>query len=101
MLFRFYFFNEIVVGSISSTTARVKSWDIDTKILKVSNVSGGTQGQGFYPGEIIIGTASSASYALSISSEWDLYDKYGENLIIENEADQIIDFSESNPFGIF
>jgi hypothetical protein len=29
----------------------------------------------------------------------DLYDKYSQNDEIEGEADLIIDFSESNPFG--
>lgn len=96
-----YVYNEIVVGSQSNTNARVRAWDYDTKILKVTNINGGTEGQGFYPGEIIVGTASSAMYAISNSDEWDLYDKYGDNLIIQEEADQIIEQSESNPFGIF
>ena len=34
-----YFFNEIVIGERSRTEGRVKSWDADTLILKVSNVS--------------------------------------------------------------
>lgn len=96
-----YYFNEIVMGQTSGTTARVKSWDFDTKTLKISNVDGGDEGQGFYPGEIVVGTSSSAIYAISNSDEWDLYDKYGENLVIQTESDQIIDFSETNPFGIF
>jgi hypothetical protein len=31
----------------------------------------------------------------------DLYDKYSQNDEIEEEADFIVDFSESNPFGTF
>jgi len=96
-----YLYNEIVTGQQSGATARVRSWNYGTKILKVSNINGGVEGQGFYPGEIIVGSASSAIYAVSNNNQWDLYDKYGDNLIIEEEADQILDLSESNPFGIF
>lgn len=94
-----YIFNEVVTGSTSGTQARVKSWDYDTKILKVSYVNIGANNSGFYPGELIVGSASSATYALSTANEWDLYDKYGENKVIQDEASQIIDFSQSNPFG--
>ena len=96
-----YIFNEIVTGSISGTQARVKSWDYDTKVLKVSFANIGNNNSGFYPGEILVGSSSSASYAISSVEEFDLYDKYGENKEIQNEANQIIDFSESNPFGTY
>lgn len=95
-----YLFNEEVVGSISSTRGRVKSWDFDTKILKVSFVDNAATKK-FYPGELIVGTASSAIYSVKSYSTWDEYDKYSENIEIENAADGIIDFSESNPFGVF
>jgi len=96
-----YLFNEIVSGSVSKTKARVKSWDKDTNVLKVSFVGIGTVISGFYPNELVVGTASSASYAVSSYETWDLYDKYSENKTIEDAADQIIDFSQSNPFGNF
>ena len=95
-----YLFNEEVVGSISSTRGRVKSWDFDTKILKVSFVDNAATKK-FYPGELIVGTASSAIYSVKSYSTWDEYDKYSENVEIENAADGIVDFSESNPFGVF
>jgi hypothetical protein len=95
-----YRFNEEVVGSISGTKGRVKSWDFATKILKVSFVdNAGTKE--FYPGELLVGTASSAIYSIQSYDTWDQYDKYSENIEIENAADGIIDFSESNPFGTF
>jgi hypothetical protein len=89
-----YIFNEIVVGSKSKVRARVKSWDKDTNLLEVSI----TDGQ-FYPGELIVGTASSATYAVQQYESDDLYNKYEENREIETEADFILDFSETNPFG--
>jgi hypothetical protein len=95
-----YKFNEIIVGSVSGTKARVKSWDKNTNLLKVSFVDSASR-KGFYKGELIVGTASSATYAVSSYNNWDEYDKYSENIQIETEADNIIDFSESNPFGTF
>jgi hypothetical protein len=89
-----YKFNEIVTGSISGTTSRVKSWFKDTKILEVGVIDGS-----FKPGEIIVGSASSARYTLKNISKSQFADKYEQNDEIESEADLIVDFSESNPFG--
>lgn len=96
-----YIFNEIVTGSISGTTARVKSWDSPTKILKVSYVNISDTSLGFYPGETIVGSISSAVYAVGSFDLWDNYDKYSDNVSIQTEAEQIIDYTESNPFGFY
>ena len=53
-----YQFNEIVRGVSSLTEARVKDWDVDTKILKVSDVGIGATRTGFRPGEVLISTES-------------------------------------------
>ena len=104
-----YYYNEVVRGLTSKTEARVKSWDKDTNILKVSIVGIGTTVSGFTPGEILVGTAYSvsaastspgyASYAIKSYDERDIYDTYDTNDEIEEEADNILDFTESNPFG--
>ena len=95
-----YLFNEIVTGSRSGTTARVKSWDFDTKILKVSFVNN-VASKGFFAGETITGSISNAQYSVNTYSSWNPYDKYGDNLQIQTEAESILDFSESNPFGSY
>jgi hypothetical protein len=95
-----YIFNEEIIGSSSGTKARVKSWDKDTKTLKVSFVDNAAT-RGFYAGEILVGSNSGATYAISSYDNWDQYDKYSENIEIETASDSIIDFSESNPFGVF
>jgi hypothetical protein len=95
-----YIFNEEVFGSVSGTRGRVKSWDFDTKVLKVSLVDNVSTKE-FYPGELIVGAASSAIYSVQLYDTWDQYDKYSENVEIENAATGIVDFSESNPFGTF
>ena len=173
---------EVVKGLSSGVEARVKEWDLDTKILKISNVGIGTTTKAFIPGEIIQATeslffssdsiisgtigvtttlitgintsnislnqeldqikfgqtivvgsgatvtgigASSitisivslnttgvttsisfgstvfSNYALDFFSEENQDTTFESNEIIESEADDIIDFSEGNPFGTF
>ena len=96
-----YQFNEVVQGMRSGTQARVKNWDYDTKILKVGNVGIGTTTTGFFAGEDIKGLSSGALFSVSIFDEDNSTDKYNEGDIFESEADLLIDFSESNPFGSF
>ena len=176
-----FYMNEIVTGGTSGTTARIKSWDLDTKILKVSNVGIGTTISGFIPGEtlssnestwwnsVVTGTAGTVGYGStnkiigintanivvgqdilpitniigagatvlsvgintvimsidSINTGWntgiaftfgsientiyqiksydgsDIYDEYDTNDEIEAEADLIVDFTQSNPFGTY
>ena len=173
-----YYMNEIVTGQTSGTTARVKSWDLDTKVLKVSNVGIGTTISGFIPGETlesnestwyqtVVSTAGTVGYATTnkivgintagivvgqdlhpitnvvgsgatvlsigistvimsidtLQAGWrtgvaftfghikntiyqiksydgsDIYDEYDTNDEIETEADLLLDFTQSNPFG--
>ena len=90
-----YQYNELVTGSTSGVTARVRSWNSASKVLEISNVSGI-----FVKGETLVGSASSASYVISSINEHDFNDRYADNENIENESDNIIDFTESNPFGM-
>jgi hypothetical protein len=104
-----YGYNEVVRGLTSGTEGRVKSWDSDTKVLKVSLVGIGTTVSGFIPGEIVVGTSSTISaastsngyaiYTVKSYDHRDIYDKYEQNDEIEEEADTFLDFSQSNPFG--
>jgi hypothetical protein len=89
-----FIFNEVVTGETSGSKSRVKSWDSSTNTLKVGVVSGK-----FIPGEIIVGSISSARYSLKSYEIPDLYDKYEQNDEIQQESDLIVDFSESNLFG--
>ena len=90
-----YLYNEIVIGSSSSTTARVNNWDNPTKVLEIKIVSGT-----FTPGESVYGTESGALYALYSQNEDDLVTPFADNDTIEAEGNKLIDFSEFNPFGM-
>jgi hypothetical protein len=89
-----YVFNEIVTGSLSGATARVNSWNSLTNKLEIFVIAGT-----FKSGDVIVGSASSASYKLNTVETDNKVDPFAQNDEIENEADFIIDFSEKNPFG--
>ena len=91
-----YWFNELVVGNRSNVSARVKRWDLDTLMLQV-----GIQTGTFLRGETITGQRSGAQYVLSVGVANTVSDKYDHSNEIEDEADQILDFSEGNPFGLY
>jgi len=88
-------FNEIVTGSTSGTTARVRVWNASSNTLEVGTVSGE-----FTTGETIVGSTSGASYQLRVVDIQPIDDGFADNFNIETEADSILDFSEQNPFGI-
>jgi len=173
---------EVVKGMSSGIEARVKEWDTDTKILKISNVGIGTTQAAFIPGEtiqatestfftvglttvatigvtttlitgintsgivlnqelnqvefgqtIVVGTGATvtsigagqinisilslnttgvtttisvgstvfSNYALDFFNEENQDTTFESNDILESEADDILDFSEGNPFGTF
>ena len=89
-----FIFNEIVTGSVSNATARVKTWNKDENILKVGTTDGT-----FVPADIIVGSASSARYSVDYIQNAKFEDKYEDNDQIEREADLIVDFTDKNPFG--
>ena len=67
--------------------------------MVVSNVSIGGTISGFFAGEDVKGLSSGALYSVSRFNEDNTTDKYNEGDIFETEADSILDFTESNPFG--
>ena len=91
-----YQFGELVTGSISGAKGRVKKWDLDAKILNL-----GSTNKDFIPGEIGVGADSGARYAVDRIISDGFNDKYDKGTEIETAADDIIDFSEGNPFGTF
>ena len=86
--------NEVVTGGRSGATARVKRWTKSTNTLQVGITSGT-----FYPGELITGAKSGAEYQINVSVANTTADKYSQNEEFETQADNILDFTESNPFG--
>jgi hypothetical protein len=93
---------EIVYQAIDSTEANatvvavVQEWNKKANTLNVTNIAGE-----FVPNRNIIGASSNASYVLANFDPLkdNVRDESSDNYIIENQANSIIDFSETNPFG--
>ncbi len=65
------------------------------------NISVGASVSGtFTIGEDIVGSTSGASHALRVIDTEPDNDPFADNFEIETQADNILDFSEQNPFGI-
>ena len=88
--------NELVTGSRSSATGRVKSWNVTSGTLKLGTTNGT-----FVSGDVLTGEDSNATYTIDFVESAEFADKYDKGDEIETEADAIIDFSEGNPFGTF
>ena len=87
--------DELVTQVSTGTSAYVADWDTANNILKVVAASGD-----FTIGETIVGAA--ASYRiLSTGNDLSSDIPFASNEVIETEADEILDFSERNPFGEF
>jgi hypothetical protein len=90
-----FVFNEIITGSTTGVTARVRSWNSTTNVLEIANVSGS-----FSVGETLTGSTSGATKTLRTIDKTIDNDPFADNFNIESAADSILDFSEQNPFGM-
>jgi len=90
-----YNIGETVEGATSDFTAKVKSWYPSTKKLTVIDRTGN-----LVDGEFVVGSESNASWRIdSFDSIDDANSEYDDNKYIEQEGNQLLDFSEVNPFG--
>ena len=80
----------------ATATAFVQSWLPLANTLTISNIAGE-----FVDGQVIIGASSNAQYILSTYDPLkdNVRDDSYDNYAIENQANNIIDLTESNPFG--
>ena len=86
---------ETVTGSTTGIEAEVKSWDSETRILQVINRTGT-----FVTGEAVTGNDSGAVHIVSAFNTLNNTNSdYDQNYEIEQEADNLIDWGERNPFG--
>ena len=90
-----FIFNELVTGSTSGTKARVRTWNTNTNVLELGNVTGT-----FKVGETIVGSTSSATHTIFSIDNDPTDNGFSQNTILESEADGFLDFTERNPFGI-
>ena len=88
---------ETVTGSTTGVEAEVKSWDPTTRILQVINRTGT-----FATGEAVTGDVSGAVWVVGMFDTLNnTNSEYDQNREIEDSADNIVDWTENNPFGEF
>ena len=87
---------ETVTGSTSGATANMVEWDAGEGWVKLKSPTGT-----FSVGESLVGSESGATIVLDSYDEQATADpKYSEAVTFETLGDDIIDFSEGNPFGL-
>ena len=87
---------ETVTGGTTGGTAMVADWDKSEGWLKLKSPT-----EDFQIGELLVGNTSGASITIHSYDAMATTDtKYSDSVTFETLADDIIDFSEGNPFGI-
>ena len=77
----------------AQAVARVVMFDAAQKIIRINNIVGN-----FSLNVPIKGATNGGNYILTQETEFTT-DTYANNQVIETEADDVLDFTESNPFG--
>ena len=99
-----FIYNETITGQTTGVTAVVRDFRRDFATSTIDppiNLRVALNTGKFGLGEVIVGSISSARYVVK-SYDTESYDNpYDVNEEIETEADNIIDFTESNPFGSY
>lgn len=86
---------EIITGSVTGYTAEVSRWDSITRTLTIITRTGT-----FAEDEFLLGSNSGANWQVeSFRTQEDPNTEYDQNKYLQDESDEILDFSEKNPFG--
>ena len=87
---------ESVTGGTTGATAQMVEWDAQEGWIKLKSPTAT-----FAIGETIMGSDSGATMVLDNRDEMATTDtKYSDSVTFENLGDDILDFSETNPFGV-
>ena len=100
-----FVYNELVTGESSGVTGRVRDFrtvvSVTPGVAPITNLRVSLNTGKFSTGEIIVGSISSARYVVQDYDDESYDNPYDVNEEIELEADSILDFTESNPFGSY
>lgn len=93
-----YLFEDQEVVTTATASANVVNWTAATKQLEVILVKGS-----FIPGQIVVGGTSNASWNIASvdynSPINNIFEDSADNKVVQNEANTILNWDESNPFG--
>jgi hypothetical protein len=95
-----YGIHEVVYqgASLAAATSKgyVSSWDLPNKKLTVRNIKGV-----FANGTLVVGATTGSRWTITGGNqEENANDTYDDNVIVETESDNILDWTETNPFGM-
>lgn len=85
-------------ASLAASTSKgyVSSWDLPNRKLTIRNIKGV-----FANGTAVIGATTGSSWTITGGNqEENANDDYDDNVILETESDNILDWTETNPFGM-
>lgn len=90
-----YALGELVTGDLTGTTAEVAYWDRNNRVLTLINRDGN-----FTPEESLTGSESGVTQEISsVDNLTQDNNLFSDNKYIEDAADDLLDFTERNPFG--
>ena len=87
---------ETVTGGTSGTTAKVNLWNTTESWVELRAFNGE-----FQTGETLTGSDSGFTINITTFDELNIKDAYADNLDFETLGDNLLDFTEVNPFGEF
>ena len=92
---------EMVTGSITGITSMINQWDPAEAWIELRAFNANTNYNTYQVGETLTGVKSGFSINISSFDELDMEDAFASNIEFENTGDDILDFTERNPFGEF
>ncbi len=92
---------EMVTGSITGITSMINDWNPDEAWIELRAFNANSNYNTYQVGETLTGVKSGFSINISSFNELDMEDAFASNIEFENTGDDILDFTERNPFGEF
>lgn len=92
---------EMVTGSITGITSMINQWNPAESWIELRAFNANTNYNTYQVGETLTGVKSGFSINISSFDELDMEDAFASNIEFENTGDDILDFTERNPFGEF
>ena len=92
---------EMVTGSITGITSMINQWDPAEAWIELRAFNANTNYNTYQVGETLTGVKSGFSINISSFDELDMEDAFASNIEFETTGDNILDFTERNPFGEF
>ena len=92
---------EVVIGGTTGISAKINAWNPALRYVELRAPLATAEYDTYQIGETLTGQESGFSINISSFDELDMEDPFASNIEFETEGDNILDFTERNPFGEF